>query len=117
MPKIGTDIIEISRIAKNMENPKFIARIFDEEELLSLGNPLLAESLAARFAAKEAVIKALGEAVPFKDIAVIRQKSGAPLLILKNEALAKANKLNLINWEISLSHSREYAVAMVLATE
>lgn len=115
MIKIGTDIIEIARVGKNMENPRFMERIYTEEELASLGEPLLAESLAARFAAKEATIKALGEGVPFREIAVLRMESGKPILQLTGAALASAKRQNLTQWEVSLSHCREYAVAFVVA--
>ncbi|MEE0777378.1 MAG: holo-ACP synthase [Bacillota bacterium] len=115
MLRIGTDIIEISRIEKNMENRHFIEKIYHQDELESLGQPVLAQSLAARFAAKEAVIKALGQAVPFRDIIVLREALGAPRLELRGKAREAAESLGLIQWEITLSHCKEYAVAFVVA--
>lgn len=113
--KIGTDIIEISRIEKAIERKRFREKIYGEEELLSLPKPLSAESLAARFAAKEAVMKALGQKLPFREIQVLRKNNGAPILKLEGKALKCAEEQDLHQWEVSLSHCREYAVAFVAA--
>jgi len=76
-------------------------------------------SLAARFAAKEAVAKALGTGlgdVSFTDIEILRSESGAPVLTLSGRAQEVAAELKLTEWAISLSHTTEHAVASVVAT-
>lgn len=115
MFRIGTDIVEIDRIRKNIENCRFLAKVYHPDELCSLGKPLSAQSLAARFAAKEAVIKALGSFVPFRDVMVLRTDSGAPQLVLTGKAKIHADALGLTQWEVTLSHCKEYAVAFVAA--
>ena len=75
-------------------------------------------SLAARFAAKEAVAKALGTGlgvVSFTEIEIVRAESGEPLLSLHGDAKIAADQLGLKEWAISLSHTHEYAVASVVA--
>ena len=76
-------------------------------------------SFAARFAAKEATMKALGtgvRGVSWKDIEVTRQRSGAPGIQLYGRAEKRAANLGITEISISLSHSREYAVAFVIAS-
>lgn len=115
MLRIGTDIIEIRRIADNMKNRRFVERIYHPEELASLGSHILAQSLAARFAAKEAVIKALKQPAPFRDILIFREPSGAPRLELRGKAQMIAEEQGLSQWEVTLSHCKEYTVAFVAA--
>jgi holo-[acyl-carrier protein] synthase len=114
----GVDLLEIERLQKAIEKhgERFLARIYTlaERELCN-GNTA---SLAARFAAKEAVSKALGSGlgkVAWTDIEVLRAESGAPTLHLHGNARALADELGLTQWSISLSHTHEYAVAMAVA--
>ena len=121
---VGIDIIEVKRIMslKNAYGEKFLNRVFSKGELnycLSKKNTQsAAQSLAARFAAKEAFVKALGTGVSmgvsFKDIEVISSSSGKPEILLhgKSKELAKNKKIKSIH--LSISHSREYAVANVI---
>ena len=95
----------------------FITRIFTSAEQTECGTNF--QSLAARFAGKEAVSKALGTGigdVGWKDIEILRAESGAPILKLHGYAQQLANQIGLVTWSISLSHTREHAVAMVVAT-
>jgi len=116
----GVDMLEISRLtdAVNRHGERFLARIYTPAERdVCAGNYA---SLAARFAAKEAVAKALGTGlgrVAWTDIEVLRDASGAPVLNLTGNARARSDELGLRHWSLSLSHTREYAIAMVVASE
>ena len=113
----GVDIIEIARVKRVAEEygERFFRRIYTEGELAySRGR---APQLASRFAAKEATMKALGTGVrgiPWKDIEVIRGRGQAPRIELHRKALARADRLGLTALALSLSHSREFAVASVV---
>ena len=113
----GVDIIEIERVARVVSRwgQRFLDRIFTEgEQAYCAGR---APNLAARFAAKEATMKALGtgvRGVGWKDIEVVRQKSGAPSIRLHDRALARYEALGIGDLSLSISHSRDYAVAMVV---
>jgi len=117
MPYIGTDIIEIARIEKaiNRWGEGFLHRVYTDSELrICHQKP---SSLAARFAGKEAVIKALGapkKGISLREIEILSEPSGQPLVRLHGKAQNQANSLGLNNLAISLSHSREYAIAMVV---
>lgn len=112
MQHIGIDIIEIDRIkraiARRGEN--FLKRVYTESELeLYRKKPA---SLAARFAGKEAVIKALqSKGVGPREIEILADPDGRPLVQLYGRAKSQADKLGLASLAISLSHSREYAIA------
>ncbi len=103
---VGIDIIEVIRV-KNMIDrygDKFLNRVFTNEEILYAGkNRRIAESLAGRFAAKEAFIKAIGTKVPWKLINVL-QNQGNPYI----EYLGKRYD------DVSISHERAYAVSIVV---
>ncbi|MCA9802925.1 MAG: holo-ACP synthase [Cyanobacteria bacterium HKST-UBA02] len=120
--KIGTDICSIARIEQvfGKYQERFLKKILTEDErtyVLSARSHMISR-LAARFAAKEATMKALGtgiRAISFKEVEVTRASSGAPAIKLHGRAKARAEKLGLTNLEVSLSHEREFAVAFVLA--
>ncbi len=118
MLHIGTDIIEIVRIeeAINHWGESFLHRVYTDLELrLCYNKP---SSLAGRFAGKEAVIKAFGtqaRGISWKEIEILAEPSGKPLVHLHGKAQNQANNLGLNNFAISLSHSREYAIAFVIA--
>ncbi len=113
----GVDIIEIWRVGQVLERygQRFLDRLFTPEEIAYCrGRP---PNLAARFAAKEAVMKALGtgvRGVGWKDIEVVRQDSGAPAILLHKRAKNRAQLLGLEEITVSMSHSRDYAVAFVV---
>jgi holo-[acyl-carrier protein] synthase len=114
---VGTDIIEIRRIEQAILSwqDSFLRRIYTEAELQSCHNR--ASSLAARFAAKEAVIKALGTGtneVKWRDIEILSDSQGAPVVQLHARARSKAKENGITKFSVTLSHCREYAVAVVI---
>jgi len=115
MHAIGIDIVEIARLKEAIaqRGESFLKRIFTDSELKSYRGKL--PSLAARFAAKEAVIKALGKTTAgarLKDIEIVADDKGKPLVNLYGKAQSQAEALGLDGFAVSLSHSREYAVAV-----
>ena len=114
----GIDIIEIGRIRRVAETygQRFLKRIYTEAEAAYCRGR--APQLASRYAAKEAVMKALGtgiRGVRWRDIEVVRRRGQAPTVRLHGTALARAKLLGIEHVAISLSHSQEYAVASVVA--
>ncbi|MBI2070928.1 MAG: holo-ACP synthase [Elusimicrobia bacterium] len=107
----GVDIIEIERIKKAGKNPRFLSRVFSKEELAyAVKSRKKWERLAVRFAAKEAVWKALSSpSVNLRDITVQRLDNGKPILDLSKLGFPKKWKAS-----ITLSHSDHYAVAYCL---
>jgi len=118
MHHIGVDIIEIARIQRaiNRWGERFLHRIYTEPELrLCRKKP---SRLAARFAGKEAVMKALGTGVrgiSWREIEIMAERSGKPLVNLYGKAQKRADSLGLDKMAISLSDSKEYAVAFVVS--
>ena len=113
----GVDIIEISRIRRVLDrySQRFLDRVFTPAEIEYCRGR--APNLAARFAAKEATMKALGTGVlgvGWKDIEVVRAKSGAPGIKLHGRADQRAQRLGVRETSLSISHSNEYAVAFVV---
>ena len=113
----GVDIIEIWRIKGVLERwgQRFLNRIYTEGEIAYCRGR--AQNLAARFAAKEAAMKSLGtgvRGVGWRDIEVVRGPGGAPSIKLHGRAFLRAQKLGVKELSLSLSHSREYAVAFVV---
>jgi len=120
--KIGTDIVSIERIEKAYTRfgARFLERVLTpaEKDYVLSRNKRVAESLAGRFAAKEACAKVLGTGwrdLDWKEIEVIRHFSGAPRLVLHGRAKHLAEKHGLTEFELSISHEREFAVAFVVA--
>ena len=114
----GVDIIEIPRIQQVLDRygQRFLERIFTPDEIAYCRGR--APNLAGRFAAKEATMKALGtgiRGVSWKDIEVVRAESGAPSVALHGRAKQRAKRLEVSEISLSMSHSREYAVAFVVA--
>ncbi len=117
MHHVGVDIIEIARIEGAIAcwGERFLHRVYTERELRLCRKRF--SSLAARFAGKEAVIKALGpknKGIGWKEIEILSDSSGRPSVRLYGNAQDQANGLGLDHLAISLSHSREYAVAFVV---
>ena len=116
MHHVGIDITEIARIKQAIGRwgEGFLHRIYTDLELeLYHKRP---SSLAARFAGKEAVIKALGMkkgGISWREIEILSDSSGRPLVRLYGKAQNQASDLGLDMLTISLSHSKEYAVAFV----
>jgi holo-[acyl-carrier protein] synthase len=117
----GVDLIEIARIRAAIERhgAHFLSRVYTPAEQTACGGRI--ESLAARFAGKEAVAKTLGAGVwrhgiAWTDIEISRDgASGAPVLRLQRAAAVRAAALGLRQWSVSLSHDRERAVALAVA--
>jgi len=118
---IGTDIVNIERIKNSIAKfkEKFQDKIFTQEEwnyCWNKKNPY--PSLAARFAAKEAVLKALGigkSNIKWQDIEVKLDPEGKPIINLSGVAAETARTQYISNFNLSLSHCSEYAVAFVVA--
>ncbi|HQY90254.1 holo-ACP synthase [Caldilinea sp.] len=118
--RTGVDIIEIERVRAAIARygDRFLHRVYTDAEIHCCCHRN--ESLAARFAAKEAVAKALGtgvwrNGVAWTDIEVLKEESGAPRLVLHGAAAAIAATRGLATWSVSLSHDRSRAIALVVA--
>ncbi len=118
---IGVDVVDIGRFAQALERtPKMRQRLFHPQELEDLDatrDPI--RSLAARFAAREAVMKALGVGLggfDFHDVWVRRAESGAPTLQITGRAATLATARGVRTWHCSLSHSDLVAIAFVVAS-
>lgn len=116
---IGVDLVDIDRIRAVIERqPRFVDRVYTEAEreyCVKRKDP--AERFAARFAAKEAVLKALGTGLGgggFAEIEVVRQASGQPTLAIRGRAASLAAELGIGAWLITLSHSDHLAQAFVV---
>ena len=117
MHTVGIDIIEISRVAQTVDRwgDRFLRRIYTEGELTFCRGR--ASQLASRFAAKEAMMKALGTGrygVNWRDIEVVRCRGGRPVIQLQGRASKVAEQLAVSHVALSLSHSRDYAVASIV---
>lgn len=118
----GIDLVEIQRIKKIVERkPHFLTRYFSEKEKTYFDTKLqnAYQSIAANFAAKEAVSKALGTGIrgfDLRDIEILRNHLGAPYILLSGNAKTLSETLGISQWYISLSHSENYAIASVIAT-
>lgn len=116
--KTGIDIIEIPRIqaALDRHGERFVKRVFTEPESFECRGR--ADALAIRFAAKEATAKVLGTGIgpiSWREIETLHKWSGEPYLVLHGAADKIAKELGLAVWAVSLSHSRENAIAVVVA--
>jgi holo-[acyl-carrier protein] synthase len=116
----GIDIIEVLRIKKalDMWGEKFLNRVFTKRELSYANKKKFShENLAARFACKEAVLKAFGDTkvgIRLKNIEILNDSKGKPEVILHKEAKKFADKNNLDNIIVSMSHTNNYAVSNAL---
>jgi holo-[acyl-carrier protein] synthase len=114
----GVDLVEIKRMEAAIERHggHFLSRIFTPTELAFCRSRV--ESLAARFAAKEAVAKALGRGIgeiSWRDIEVSNDDLNTPILTLSGAARRLAFEQGLDIWSVSLSHERQFAIAFVVA--
>ena len=117
---MGIDLTEVPRIAGMVERwgERFTRRIFtDGERAYASSRSNAASHLAARFAAKEATLKALGvpPGLSWHEIEVVGGGNEPPLLVLRGEALAAANKLGTVRMHLTLTHTAEVAAAVVVA--
>jgi holo-[acyl-carrier protein] synthase len=114
---VGTDIIEIARIQRVLNDfgERFLRRVYTERERERYRDRV--NELAARFAAKEATSKALGTGIVgirWKEMEVIGNKRGKPVLVLHGKAAERAAELGLTDFSVSLTHSRTDAMAFVV---
>jgi holo-[acyl-carrier protein] synthase len=118
---IGTDIVEVYRISETIERtPRFVERVFTPQEraYCDAKGAAAAQSYAARFAAKEACLKALQTGwrgkITWHDLEILRDEQGAPSLRLKDEAHRLFEKMGANRIHLSMSHTTEHAVAQVI---
>jgi holo-[acyl-carrier protein] synthase len=119
----GVDLIELDRVRRMIEQhgDRILNRVYTPAELAHCCGRV--PELAARFAAKEAVAKALGvglrimvrDGVYWHDVETLPDRKGKPVVYLHGRAAARAAELGLAEWSISLSHGRDFAVAFVVA--
>ncbi len=120
----GVDLVEIARIERMLDDhgARFSARCFTDVECgyADASAAVRGERYAARFAAKEAVLKALGtglrDGIEWTDIEVCRNAAGAPFIALRGRAAEVARSLGIESWTLSLSHAGGMAMASVIAT-
>lgn len=118
MINTGIDIIEIDRIKQSIKKPRFLSRVFSPQELKFFTQKSFnASTIAANFAAKEAFSKAMGtgfRGISLNEISVLRDSVGAPYILLSGKAkkMVAAEKWKI---SVSLSHSKNYAAANVIA--
>ncbi|MCE2500296.1 MAG: holo-ACP synthase [Dehalococcoidia bacterium] len=118
MLSTGVDFVEIDRVSGVLDRygERFLRRVFTPAEIAYCRGR--APNLAARFAAKEAVMKSLGtgfRGVGWRDIEVVRAPSGAPSPRLHGRAKRRAERLGVTEIAISLSHSRGFAMVVAVA--
>ena len=116
---IGVDIVQVGRIAKNIDNQKFIDKIYTcgEKEYLKKRN-FSHQTSAGLFAAKEAVAKSLGTGIRgfnLTDIEIIKDELDKPEILLHNNALKISRDKGVDKISISISHERDYATAFAVA--
>ena len=115
---VGIDLVEISRIKQSIQNPRFLTRVFsDSERELFAGKNFSLQTIAANFAGKEAFSKAIGTGIRgfcLSEVSVLRDQMGAPYLSLSGQA-AEIGKG--YTFSISLTHTQNYASAVVIANQ
>lgn len=114
---LGIDIVKISRIEKALLNEKFISKILTQKEISNISQNIL--HIAASFAAKEAFSKALGTGIrefEFTDISVMHDQLGKPYFEFSDKVTSIINKKGIVKVDLSISHEKEFAVAVVTAT-
>jgi len=122
---VGVDLAEVERIRKALEDPRtgkrFRQRVFTEKEIQYCEKKHRGryQSYAGRFAAKEAVMKALGRGwgatVRWLDIEVVRASSGKPDVVLHDRTARLAAELGIRRWALSITHTAEHGLAYVVA--
>ncbi len=121
---VGVDLIEVARIQRALENPRIGQRVrqrvfTDGEAEYCEGRKRKYESYAGRFAAKEAVMKALGRGwgrkVGWLDIEVVMAVSGEPGINLHDKASAFSRELGIEHFSLSITHTESYAIAYLIA--
>lgn len=118
----GIDIVEVARISEMLAShpERFVAKCFTPDEAAyARAGANRVERFAARFAAKEAALKALGtgwrDGIAWTDIEVVMQPSGRPTLRVSGQAARLAEGEGITRWHVSLSHTSSHAIASVIA--
>lgn len=116
---IGTDLIEVERVAKKVAKPDFKNKVYTEREIAYCEeNYNSAESFAARFAAKEAFFKALGTGwqgyFSFCEVEILNNEKGKPEVFVHGKVKAFVDEHKLTNIQVSMSHLKSVASAMVV---
>lgn len=122
---VGVDHAEVERIRRAVDHPRwgqrFRCRVFTAVEIAYCeGRKRYAESFAARFAAKEAVMKALGtgmRGVSWQEVEVTRERNRAPQIRVSGRAEQRAVALGIDRWHLALTHTAELATAFVVAEQ
>jgi holo-[acyl-carrier protein] synthase len=122
---LGSDLIEIRRIEDSIQRygERFLQRVFTAEEIAYCQRKMVhaAESFAARFAAKEATAKALGtgisRGISWREIGVRREPGERPTISLTGRAAERAREMGVKRLQLTLTHSRDVAMAVVLAED
>lgn len=117
MYQVGVDIVEIARIQTAIDRwgERFLRRVYTQGELDFCRNRV--PELAVRFAGKEAVMKALGtgrNGVSWREVEILTDRRRAPVVLLHGRARTRAGRLGATEIAISLSHSRQYAIASAI---
>lgn len=114
---IGIDLIKVERITKALKRKNFLEVTFSNEEILCYKNKKCQiDSLAAKFAVKEAVFKALGTGwIKGSEVEILSESSGKPIVNLYGDSLKKSKELGIKNIQISLSYYGDYAIGMAIA--
>lgn len=108
---IGVDIVDIERISRSIRSSRFRLRVFTAGERAYCEGAREAERFAGRFAAKEAIFKALGRSFSWQEVEVLPGKQGRPEAHLSGKAAGVLNNRRIL---VSISHSSSYAVAQAL---
>lgn len=118
----GIDLVDVASLRRWIEDPRnpFLPRCFTKSELERIGEGALrVQRLAGRFAAKEAVMKALGtgfgNGVAFTDVEVFRDDGQPPNVQLKGGAAVAAESSGILTWKLSISHTSTHAMASAIA--
>jgi holo-[acyl-carrier protein] synthase len=116
----GVDIIEIARVKRSLDDfgDRFLNRVYTERERDRYRNRV--SELAARFAAKEATSKVLGtgiRGIRWREMEVLSNRRGKPVLVLHGSAKERAELLGLTDFSVTLTHSRTDAMAFVVAMQ
>jgi holo-[acyl-carrier protein] synthase len=117
---VGVDLVEVRRLAKLAAQPAGLAGVMTERELeYCLNQRRPAEHLAARFAAKEAVLKTFGTGIAqgmrWVDVEILKERGGRPVVVLHGAAAALAADRRLTGIDVSLSHTNDLALAQAVA--
>jgi len=117
---LGSDLVDVARFRQAVERRSGLSeRLFSDAERAyadGLGDPV--KSLAARFGAKEAVMKAMGLGLwqfAFRDVEVVRRESCAPTVVLHERAAELAAERGIVEWQLTLSHTDITAMAVAIA--